>query len=178
MNTIQIADREIGEGHPTYFIADISANHDGDLERAKLLIHLAAQAGADAAKFPNFRAPQIVSERGFTDIGPQRSHQATWKKSVSEVYADASLPWEWTETLATECRAAGIHYFSAPYDFGAVDMLDPFVPAFKIGSGDITWSAILRHIASKQKPVLLATGASSFDDVIRAVDTIRRLNGG
>ena len=117
--TIRIADREIGEGRPTYFIADISANHDGDLERAKKLIHLAAEAGADAAKFQNFRAPQIVSERGFKEIGPQRSHQAAWNKSVSQVYAAASLPWEWTETLAAECHAAGIHYFSAPYDFGA-----------------------------------------------------------
>ena len=176
MNRIDIAEQTIGEGNPTYFIADISANHDGELERAKLLIHLAAEAGADAAKFQNFRAPKIVSERGFADMGPQRSHQAKWQKSVTEVYADASIPWEWTETLAAECRAAGIHYFSSPYDFGAVDMLDPFVPAFKIGSGDITWSAILRYISAKQKPVLLATGASSLDDVIRAVDTIRAIN--
>jgi len=176
MAEIRIADRKIGEGHPTYFIADISANHDGELERAKMLIHMAAEAGAEAAKFQNFRAPEIVSDYGFKALGSQQSHQSTWKKSVFEVYADASIPFEWTPILKETCDAAGIHYFSSPYDFEAVDMLDPFVPAHKIGSGDITWLEILRHIAGKGKPVILATGASDLADVQRAVDAIRVLN--
>ena len=82
---IQIGNRLIGPGHPTYFIADIAANHDGDLERARKLIRLAQQAGADAAKFQNFRAPKIVSDYGFRNMGGQVSHQATWKKSVFQV---------------------------------------------------------------------------------------------
>ena len=172
MPTVRIADREVGEDNPTYFIADIAANHDGDLERAKALIHLCAEAGADAAKFQHFRAPQIVSARGFADLGGQLSHQAAWSKPVVEVYEDASVSWDWTEELRAECDRAGIHFFSAPYDFGAVDMLDPHVPAFKIGSGDITWTEMLAHIARKGKPVLLATGASSMEDVQRAVATI------
>jgi N-acetylneuraminate synthase len=176
MPSVKIGDRIIGGDSPTYFIADISANHDGDLQRAKHLIHVAAEAGADAAKFQNFRAPHIVSDKGFRDLGSQLSHQAKWKTSVTEVYATASLPWEWTEELRRECDAAGIHYFSAPYDLEAVDMLDPHVPAFKIGSGDITWPTMLEHIAMKQKPVLLATGASSLQDVVRAVDTILSIN--
>jgi N-acetylneuraminate synthase len=159
--------------YPTYFIADISANHDGDLERAKALVHLAAQAGANAAKFQHFRAPAIVSARGFSDLGSQLSHQASWEKSVVEVYAAASLPWEWTMTLNDECKRAGIDYFSAPYDFGAADMLEPFVPAYKVGSGDITWTEMLEHLANKGKPVILATGASEFGDVVRAVNIIR-----
>ncbi len=69
-----------------------AANHDGDLERAKLLIHLAKEAGADAAKFQNFRAPKIVSDYGFQSLGGQLSHQATWKKSVFEVYAGRLHP--------------------------------------------------------------------------------------
>ena len=72
---IQIGPHLIGENHPTYFIADISANHDGDLERAKLLIRLAKEAGADAAKFQNFRAPEIVSDYGFNSMRSQHSHQ-------------------------------------------------------------------------------------------------------
>jgi sialic acid synthase SpsE len=173
---IQIADRWVGGSNPTYFIADISANHDGQLSRAKDLIFQAAEAGADAAKFQNFRAPKIVSDLGFRSLGGQVSHQAKWRKSVFEVYQGASIPFEWTPELKQACDAAGIHYFSSPYDFEAVDMLDPLVPAHKIGSGDITWPEMLRYIAGKGKPVLLATGASSIGDVQRAVDTILAVN--
>lgn len=173
---IRIGSHWIGDSHPTYFIADISANHDGDLERAKMLIHLAKESGADAAKFQNFRAPEIVSDYGFRSMGKQVSHQATWRKSVFEVYQDASIPFDWTPILKEECDQVGIDYFSSPYDFGAVDMLEPYVPAYKIGSGDITWIEIVEHIARKGKPVILATGASDIGDVQRAVHAIRAIN--
>jgi sialic acid synthase SpsE len=176
MPRVKIGTRWVGDNAPTYFIADIGANHDGTLDRAKKLIRMAAEAGADAAKFQNFRAAEIVSKRGFESLGTALSHQAEWKKSVFEVYKDASLPWEWTPTLKEECARAGIEYFSAPYDLEAVDMLDPFVPCFKIGSGDITWPEILRKVASKGKPVILSTGASDFADVKRAVETILAVN--
>jgi sialic acid synthase SpsE len=173
---IQIGNHKIGEKHPTYFIADIAANHDGDLERAKLLIRLAKDAGADAAKFQNFRAPQIVSDYGFQSMGGQVSHQATWKKSVFEVYNDASIPFDWTPILKEECDKVGIDYFSSPYDFEAIDMLDPFVPAYKIGSGEIDWLEALKRMASFGKPILLATGAATIADVQRAVHTILAIN--
>src|SRR5215211_1327022 len=175
MPTLEIGGRAVGDANPTYFIADIAANHDGDLERAVGLIHLAAQAGADAAKFQHFRAEHIVSRQGF-ESGPKLSHQSKWKKSVFEVYRSASVPWEWTEPLKSACDEAGIHFFSSPYDLEAVDMLDPYVPAYKVGSGDITWPVILDHIARKNKPVLLATGASELGDVERAVERILAVN--
>ena len=176
MREMTVGGRRVGDHHPTYFIADISANHDGDLQRAKMLIRLAAEAGAEAAKFQNFRAPKIVSDFGFRAMRSQISHQATWVKSVFEVYADASIPFEWTPELKAACDENGIHYFSSPYDFEAVDMLDAHVPAHKIGSGEITWLEMLRHIAGKGKPVFLATGASDIGDVQRAVHTILPLN--
>src|SRR5512139_3822384 len=108
---IQIGSHTLGPSQPTYFIADIAANHDGDLERARLLIHLAKQAGADAAKFQNFRAPKIVSDYGFTHMEGQVSHQASWKKSVFQVYTEASIPFEWTPVLKQECDQAGIEFF-------------------------------------------------------------------
>lgn len=166
----------IGKDHPTYFIADISANHDGDLERAKLLIRLAKDAGADAAKFQNFRAAKIVSDYGFTHMNAQVSHQAKWKKSVFEVYSDASIPFDWTPILKEECDKVGIDYFSSPYDFEAVDYLDPFVPAHKIGSGDVDWLEMLAYIAKKGKPVLLATGAATIGEVQQAVHTVLAIN--
>ena len=175
MPTLEIGGRTLGDLQPTYFIADIAANHDGDLDRAVALIQKAAEAGADAAKFQHFRAAKIVSKHGF-ETGPQLSHQSKWKRSVFEVYQSASVPWEWTETLKQACDDAGIHFFSSPYDLEAVDMLEPYVPAYKIGSGDITWIEALECIASKGKPVLLATGASDMADVQRAVDAILGIN--
>jgi len=176
MTSLQLGKKNVGLEHPTYFIADIAANHDGELERAKLLIRLCAKAGADAAKFQNFRAPKIVSDQGFRQLGGQQSHQSKWKKSVFQVYEAASVPWEWTPALQKECQDCGIEYFSAPYDLEAVEMLDAYVNLYKIGSGDITWPEMLRKVASKQKPVLLATGASDLAEVERAVDEILKIN--
>lgn len=172
MRSLTLGNRVIRDDQPTYFIADISANHDGDLGRAKALIELAHDAGADAAKFQNFRAAHIVSAEGFAALADPNSHQSKWKKSVFEVYQEASLPWEWTEVLKAHCDRTGIEYCSTPYDLPAVDMLDPYVRLFKIGSGDITWPEMLEHIARKGKPVLLAAGAATMDDVRRAMKVV------
>lgn len=171
-----IAGRKIGLDYPVYFIADIAANHDGNLERAKRLIRLAKEAGADATKFQHFAAEKIVSAYGFESMKAQQSHQAKWKKSVFQVYREASVPWEWTPELRNHARKIGIDFFSAPYDLGAIDMLDRYMPAYKIGSGDIDWFESLSRIASKKKPVLLATGAATLRDVERAAAVIRRIN--
>jgi|SRR5215469_7735233 len=176
MPSFKIGERTIGDGYPVYFIADIAANHDGSLARAKQIIHLAADAGADAAKFQHFRASKIVSDFGFRELGAQQSHQAKWRKSVFQVYDEASLPWEWTPELKTCCREAEIDFLSTPYDFEAVNMLDGYVEAYKIGSGDITWLEVLKHIAEKKKPVILSTGASTILEVRRAVATVSAAN--
>lgn len=166
---LEIQDKKIGPGCPTYFIADIAANHDGEIERAKELIYMAAAAGADAAKFQHFTAETIVSDRGFRSLGGQQSHQENWKKSVFEVYKDASVSFDWTDTLRATCDKASIAFFTSPYSIDIVDHIDPYVPAYKIGSGDITWIEMVKYIAAKQKPYIMATGASTFDDVHRAV---------
>lgn len=168
--------KQIGCQEPTYFIADIAANHDGDLHHAIALIHLAAEAGADAAKFQHFKADTIVSDLGFKALGGQQSHQSKWKKSVFDVYKDASVDLGWTPYLKEACDKAGIAFFTSPYAPDLVDAVDPYVPAYKIGSGDITWLEIIEHIAGKNKPYILATGASSMNDVQRAVDVALRVN--
>ena len=173
---IKIADQFIGQNHHTYFIADIAANHDGDLDRAIELIRLAKEAGADAAKFQNFRAPQIVSDYGFKAMGSRVSHQADWKKSVFEVYADASVPFEWTPTLKDACDEFNIHYYSSPYDYEAIDMLDPYVPAYKAGSGLMSWPQAIVRMAEKGKPILISTGASDISDVARAMQMVSAVN--
>ncbi len=173
---ITIGKHTIGPDHPTYFIAEIGANHDGSLERAKMLIRLAKNAGADAAKFQNFQASKIVSEYGFEHLGSQQSHQSKWKKSVSEVYADASVPFDWTPILKETCDEVGIDYFSSPYDLDAIDHLDRYMPAYKVGSGEIDWLEALVRMASKGKPVFLGTGAADIGEVQRAVHTILNIN--
>jgi sialic acid synthase SpsE len=172
MPDVTIAGRRIGEGQPTYFIADIAANHDGDLSRAKDLIYLAAEAGAEVAKFQHFAAATIVSDYGFRALGTQQSHQARWGKSVYEVYVDASVNPDWTPVLKATCEEAGITFMTSPYSFELVDAVDPCVPAYKIGSGDISWHGLIEHIARKGKPILIACGASSLDDVVAAMDVV------
>src|SRR3990172_3592348 len=173
---ISIQGHKVGLKHPTYFIADVAANHDGDLKRAIELIRLAKQAGADAAKFQNFRAPKIVSDYGFKALGGQLSHQAKWKKSVFEVYEDASIPFEWTPTLKDACDEFDIHYFSSPYDYDAIDMLDPYVPAYKAGSSLISWPKAIVRMAKIGKPIMISTGDSDIQDVERAMNMVLPVN--
>src|SRR6185312_11853662 len=98
-----------------------------------------AASGADAAKFQHFAATTIVSDVGFRALGAAQSHQASWKKSVFEVYKDASISMDWTPQLRDTCSEAGIAFLTSPYSVELVDHVDPYVPAYKIGSGDITW---------------------------------------
>lgn len=173
---IEIAGRKIGDKHPAYFIADIAANHDGEIERAKDLIFMAAEAGADAAKFQHFAAETIVSDKGFEFLGAKLSHQANWQKSTFEVYKEASLDLGWTQALKNTCDAAGITFFTSPYSLELVEHIDQYVPAYKIGSGDIDWIEIIEHIAAKQKPYMLASGASRLGEVQRAVEVGGSIN--
>ncbi|MBX3048346.1 MAG: N-acetylneuraminate synthase family protein [Anaerolineales bacterium] len=173
---ITIQGRKIGLQHPTYFIADIAANHDGSLQRAVELIRLAKEAGADAAKFQNFQAPKIVSDYGFRSLDGQIGHQAAWTKSVVEVYAEASIPFEWTPTLKEACEEFDIHYFSSPYDYDAIEMLDPYVPAYKAGSSLISWPQAILRMAEFGKPVMIATGDSDMADVERTMEMLLAVN--
>jgi N-acetylneuraminate synthase len=170
---MRIGGVEITNGGRPYFIADIAANHDGELNRALMLIELAKESGADAAKFQNFKAKTIVSRKGFATM-TQLSHQAGWSKSVYDVYSDASVDDDWTPILKAKCDEVGIEYMTSPYDFPSVDLADRYSNAFKIGSGDITWLRIVEHIAAKGKPVLLATGASGMEDVKRVMTILER----
>ena len=129
---IKIGGRTVGQDEPLYFIADIASNHDGDLNRAYKLIELAKESGADAAKFQNFQTSKIVSKKGFEAMAGMLSHQKKWKKSVYEIYCDASIPMDWTPKLRARCDEVGIEYFTSAYDFDSVNFVDPFVNVYKI----------------------------------------------
>lgn len=175
-NSIYVNKKEISIDSPTYFIADIAANHDGQLERAKELIYLAKESGADAAKFQHFKAEKIVSDVGFRNLGGQLSHQAKWKKSIFEIYKQYECDRTWTDELVETAKKVGIDFLTTPYDQEAIDLLDKHLPAYKIGSGDVTWTEFIEVVARKNKPVFIATGASSMQDVERAVEAILKHN--
>lgn len=170
-SVVHIGNKEVSIVSPVYFIADIASNHDGDIERAKDLIWKAKEAGADAVKFQHFLAKDIVSDYGFSRMHAS-SHQVAWKKSVYQVYEECEYKREWNEILAKEAERASIDFMTTPYDYAAVDGVDCYVPAYKIGSGDITWTQFIEYVAKKDKPVLLATGAANIEDVIRAVECV------
>jgi N-acetylneuraminate synthase len=175
MLKIKIGNSIISSSSPVYFIADIAANHDGNIDRAKKLIKLSAAAGANAAKFQHFKADTIVNKKGFEKIG-KLSHQSKWKKDVYQVYKEASINFNWTKILKKECIKNNIDFLTSPYDLDYVDKVNEYISAYKIGSGDITWIEIIKKISKKKKPVILATGASSLNDVKNAADIILKHN--
>jgi len=175
MLKFKINNKIISKNSKTYFIADIAANHDGSLLRAKKLIKLAARSGANAAKFQHFKAETIVNKKEFDKMN-KLSHQSLWKESVFEVYKKASINNQWNQELLKECKKNKIDFMTAPYDLDYVDQLNKFICAYKIGSGDIAWKEIIEKISKKNKPVILATGASNFYEVINAVKIIKKFN--
>ena len=153
-----------------FFIADIAANHDGSLDRAINLIELAAKAGADAVKFQNFFADTIINPKAFENLNELKTHQSKWKKSVYEVYEDASLPIQWTETLMNAAKANNVYYMTTPYDISVINKCEKYVDAWKVGSGDIDWKDLHRVLSDSSKLIFLATGASTDNEVDRLIN--------
>ena len=175
-NNFKIGKSTIAKNKPTYFIADVGANHDGDIKKAKKIIKLCARRGADAVKFQHFEAKTIVSDYGFKKLKSKQSHQSKWKKSVYKTYQDASININWTKILKEECKNNNIDFFTSPYSLELVDFVNEFICAYKIGSGDISWHQIIEKISKKQKPVLLATGASTLNEIKKAVKVVLKNN--
>lgn len=169
---IAFADQLIGNGHPSYFIAEIGANFDGSLDKAKRLCDAAKEAGADCAKFQSFISEKIVSAQGFKRMQLKGVH-GSWGRPVNEVFKDAEFPRDWHRIVKEHCDNIGIHFSTSPYDFEAVDLcVELNLPFIKIGSGEITWLEMIRRIASTQKPVILATGDATLAEIDDAINVI------
>ncbi|MDD5290981.1 MAG: N-acetylneuraminate synthase family protein [Patescibacteria group bacterium] len=171
---IKIGPRLIGENQPAFIMADIGANFDGDLEKAKKLALAIKEAGGDVVKIQSFLAPKIVSGKGFASMQLKGVH-GSWGRPVDEIFKEVEFPREWHKEFFEYCKEIGIMASSAPYDFAAVDLMDELgVDFYKIGSGDITWHEMLEYIAKKNKPMILATGASTLEEVDEAIAVIER----
>lgn len=174
LKPIKIGRKIIGSPNlNSYVIAEIGSNFDGSLVKAKKLIRLAKESGADAAKFQSFITEKILSKKGFEK---KLAFQSRWNKPVWDVYKKAELPLAWLEDLNQYCKKIGIDFLSTPYHFEAVDKLVKLgVPAIKIGSGELTNLEFLKYVGRTKKPILLATGASTLKEVSEAVKAIKSI---
>lgn len=162
----KIADRLVGPGHPAFIIAEIGSNHDGSLERAKLMIKKCAEAGADAVKFQSFTADGLYVSR-VKENGQWKEHPV-WK-----ILKNFELPLEWIGPLSAYAKECGVLFMSTPFEPGAVEEMERIgVPAYKIASGDLTHLELIRQAARTGKPVLIATGAGSLEEVRRAAEAV------
>lgn len=170
MQQVTLGSHSLHAGSRPYVIAEIGVNHEGDMELAKRLIELANEGGADAAKFQSYTAGRIASKHSpaywDTSKEPTPSQYQLFSK-YDKFGADEY------RTLAEHCAKVGIDFLSTPFDAGAVEFLDPLVPFHKIASADLTNVPLLRQVASKGKPVLLSTGASTLAEIDMAVQTLR-----
>lgn len=166
-----IGKKKLKKYESVYVIAEIGSNHDGNLARAKNLIQLAKECGADAAKFQSFIAEELISKRGFEN---KSSFQSKWKKSVWDTYVSAEMPRKWHFELSDYAKSQGIDLFTSPWDEEALDFLVKIdAPAIKIGSGDIDNYDLLAKAGATLKPILLGTGASTLSEVETAVNIIK-----
>ena len=169
---IAFNERLVGNGHPAYFVAEIGANFDNSLDKAKKLCDAAKEAGADCAKFQSFISEKIVAPKGFQKMQLKGVH-GSWGRPVNEVFKDAEFPRDWHHIVKGHCDNIGIHFSTSPYDFEAVDLcMELDLPFIKIGSGEITWLEMIEKIASKQKPIVLATGDATLSEIDEAIKTI------
>ena len=160
----------IGPGHPVYIIAELSANHNRSFERAVQIIHAAKAAGADAIKLQTY-TPDTITLR--SDSEPFRIQPGSlWSgRSLHELYAEASTPWEWHGELQKIARGLGLDFFSSPFDESAVDCLETLnVPAYKIASPEIVDLPLVRKAASTGKPLIISTGMASAEEIQEALD--------
>ena len=173
MRSFRIAGREIGPGQPCYVIAELSGNHNGDIERAFELVRAAAKARVDAVKLQTYTADTITLD---CDKPCFRVGKGTlWTgRTLHELYEEAHTPWDWQPKLKTLAEELGMHCFSSPFDPTAVDFLETLdVPAYKAASFELVDIPLLRKMAQTGKPMILSTGMATLSEIDEAVTAVR-----
>lgn len=174
---LKIGDRIVGPGHPAYLVAELSANHNGDLEHTLKTIRAMGEAGADAVKVQTYTADTLTipcANEHFKIGGG-----TLWDgKTLHELYQEAAMPWEWTAELQQTAVELGMDFFSTPFDHTAVEFLEEHnVPVHKVASFELVDLPLLRSIAQTGKPIIASTGMATREEIEEAVRTIREAGG-
>jgi len=171
---MKIGDFEINSNSSVFIIAELSANHNGNLDTALDTIRAAKRAGADAIKLQTYTADTLTIDSDKDDFIIKGT---IWEgKNLYKLYQEAYTPWEWHEVLFRVAKEEGLICFSSPFDTTAVDLLEELnTPAYKIASFEITDIPLIEYVASKGKPVVISTGIATNEDIELALDACRRM---
>jgi len=172
MKSINIAGRKIGAKYPPYIIAELSANHNGSIDRALKTIEMAHSCGADAIKLQTYSADTMTIDSDAEDF---QIHGGLWDGyTLYELYKWAHTPFEWHKQLFDYASKLGITCFSTPFDETAVDLLEDLnAPAYKIASFEAIDLPLIRYVAQTGKPMIVSTGMASLDEITEAVKTAK-----
>lgn len=169
---ISINKRAIGADQPPYIIAEMSANHNGDINNAFKIIEVAKSAGADAVKLQTYKPDTITLDCNSEDF---QIHGGLWDgKTLYQLYSEAYMPWDWHKPLFDYAHKLGITIFSSPFDNTAIDLLEDLnAPAYKIASFEAVDLPLIKYAASTGKPMIISTGMANAEEIQEAIEAAR-----